>query len=111
MKQGNPGETNSIAQHVFKDKGKTVKVEEKILSLTEEKEKRSSLSYPVMNQQVTYILSGTAPITLECIIEFEMKAFSLRLMWPWLKKSFQSKLEGDLQRLQQRLESATTLKE
>ena len=107
--KGEPGEVGSVAHHVFKEKGKTVEVDEEILSSTYGSARSTRLTYPVMNQEVHYEIKGNDPTTLNCSIQFDMKAFSLRIMWPWLKKSFQEKLNSDLDRLKQQLEGQVPL--
>ena len=104
MTKGEPGEVGSISHHVFKEKGKTVEVDEEILISVPFSNRSSRLSYPVMDQIIRYSIEGESPSTVHCTIEFEMKAFSLRIMWPWIKKSFQEKLKSDLSELKTRLE-------
>ena len=111
MTRGEPGEINSLAKHLFEDKGKKVPVIEKLISSSPTSERVSELDYPVMTQIVRVSLAGEYPVHLSFDVQVKMKAFSLKLLSTWLRKSFQSKLEGDLERLKLAVEPAQPLKE
>ncbi len=106
MIHGDPGAESSQANHAFEEKGKKVQVSEKVVSLTPMSERTSELEYPVMTQHVKATLQGEYPVNLTFDVQVTMKAFSLKLFSRWLRKSFQEKLQADLERLKQAVEPA-----
>ncbi|MCA6073560.1 SRPBCC family protein [Fulvivirga sedimenti] len=103
---GSPGVEGSTAQHVYIENGKKFTFTEEVLKTEPPESISVVLDHPVMSYAITTTLTPHQDITnVKMSNQVTLKAFSFKVLAPFLKKTFLKRQDEDLSRLKTVLES------
>ena len=104
--KGEPGREGAKAQHVFLENGKKFTFEETVETSSPPAHITVTLDHPVMTYRIKTQLEESNAGTRVLIENLAtMKAFSFKVLSPFLRKSFQKRQDEDLTRLKSLVES------
>jgi len=105
---GVPGQKGARARHIYMENGKKFRFSEEVLESTPPSNIIVTLDSDVMKYHIHTELNETDNGTIVSMKnDATMKAFSFRVLSPFLRKSFQKRQDEDLQRLKKLVESRT----
>ena len=104
---GTPGTVGAKSKHYFKEKGKSVVLDEEITEVIPEKKFANTLSSSMMINTVTSLLHDMGNDQTEYILSSDVKfiSFLWKQIGPLMKGEFKKRQESDLQRLKQSIEN------
>ncbi|MEJ2006053.1 MAG: SRPBCC family protein [Cyclobacteriaceae bacterium] len=103
---GSPGEEGARAQHVFNESGKKFTFTEEVLESQEPEKILVTLDSDVMTYRIETTLEELGEQTrVTMTAQTTMKAFSFKILSPFLSKSFQKRQDEDLRRFKELAES------
>ncbi len=103
---GTPGVAGAKAQHVFMENGKKFIFTEEVLESSPEEHISVVLDHPVMTYAIkTSLIPNEDSTTVQMTNDVTLKAFSFKILAPFLKKNFLKRQDEDLKKLKSVLES------
>ncbi len=104
---GTPGTIGAKAKHYFKEKGKSVVLDEEITEVIPEKKFAGTLSSSMMVNTVNSYFNDLGNSQTEYTLSSEVKfiSFLWKQIGPLMKGEFKKRQESDLQRLKQSIEN------
>ena len=104
--EGRPGETGYKAQHVFTENNKKTIIREEVLESRPKEQLVVRKEHPAMTTEIAYRLQpGNGATALRADCSLVMKAFSFKVLSPFLRKPFQRQMQSELERLKAFIES------
>ncbi len=104
--EGKPAEKGSMAKHTYMERGKPFIMKETVIDSRPPHAIDILLEHPTMDYQISTRLrteaENTTLVQMDSLVR--MKAFSFKVLKPLLKKPFQKRQDGDLDRLKSSLE-------
>lgn len=104
---GEKGEIGAVSKHYYDNKGREVVMVEKITEMEEYKHLASVLIHHSMDvlMEINFTDLGDGTTQLKSTNDIQFKMFALKVLAPFLKKSFQKRQDGDMAKLKELIEA------
>ena len=97
---GTPGQIGAVSRHVYEDRGRRIEMTEVITERTPLKKFSSTLTHKDVRSSISMTFTDLGSQTgLACTAVMDFTSLLFKLLSPLMKRSFQKRQDGDLNRL------------